>query len=228
MIARVLLAVILSGIAAGLLMGLIQHVRLTPLILQAETFEHVAHGHGADAHSHGDATWSPQDGIERTFYTTLSAVVTAVGFGLLMVGMAFTFKFPFNSRNAWIWGLCGFLTLSFAPAVGLPPELPGMPAADVNSRIYWWLGCVGLTAIGLHGVYRVLNGLKVGWFGILAILLPHVIVTPPVATEHTTQVPAHLAAQFVSASLGANLVMWIVLSITLGYALRKFESIFTS
>ena len=86
MIARVLLAVILSGIAAGLVMGIIQHVRLTPLILQAETYEHVAHGHAAKAHAHGDEIWSPSDGAERTFYTTLFTVLTATGFAFLMAG----------------------------------------------------------------------------------------------------------------------------------------------
>ena len=39
MIGRVVLAVLLAGIAAGLVMGAIQHVRLTPLILEAEAFE---------------------------------------------------------------------------------------------------------------------------------------------------------------------------------------------
>ena len=39
MIGRVILAVILAGIAAGFLMGVIQHVRLTPMILEAEVYE---------------------------------------------------------------------------------------------------------------------------------------------------------------------------------------------
>ena len=36
MIGRVLLAALLAGIAAGLIMGAIQHVRLTPLILEGD------------------------------------------------------------------------------------------------------------------------------------------------------------------------------------------------
>ena len=47
MIGRVLLAAVLAGLAAGLVMGVIQHVRLTPLIVEAEKYEHLAHGHGA-------------------------------------------------------------------------------------------------------------------------------------------------------------------------------------
>lgn len=228
MIGRILLAVILSGIAAGLVMGLIQHVRLTPLILQAETFEHVAHGHGAEAHSYGEHAWSPANGQERTFYTTLTAIVASVGFALLMIGVAFATKIPFTHGNAWIWGLCGFAVASFAPALGLPPELPGMPSADVNSRIVWWAGCVGLTFIGLISIYHVVNGKRAFLPATIALALPHILFTPPQAVKDAGQVPAHLAAQFVTSSLGANLVMWLVLSIVLGYALQKFESTINS
>ena len=45
MLTRVLLAVLLCGMTAGLAMGIIQELRLTPLILHAETFEGGAAGH---------------------------------------------------------------------------------------------------------------------------------------------------------------------------------------
>jgi cobalt transporter subunit CbtA len=224
MIARVLLAVVLSGIAAGLVMGLIQHVRLTPLILEAETFEHVVHGHGGEAHSHGDTTWSPTNGLERTAYTTLTAVISAVGFGLLMIGVALTLKIPFNQKNAWIWGLCGFAAVSLAPAIGLPPELPGMPSAAFNSRMFWWGGTVMMTGMGLASLYYVYIG-KSAWSPATTFLLwPHIFPAPQTTSETASHLPAHLAAQFVTASLSANLVMWLVLSIALGFALKKFES----
>jgi cobalt transporter subunit CbtA len=225
MIARVLLAVILSGIAAGLVMGLIQHVRLTPLILQAETFEHLAHGHGGAAHADGDEVWSPTDGLERTFYTTLTSMITSVGFALMMVGLSFLVKIPFNRSNAWVWGLCGFAAVSFAPAIGLPPELPGMPVADLNSRIFWWGSCIVLTVMGLMSVYFVLHGKSAFSPGIILLLLPHIAFAPPAAAESATSLPVPLAVQFVTASLAANLAMWLVLSFILGYALQKFESL---
>jgi cobalt transporter subunit CbtA len=224
MIARVILAVILSGIAAGLVMGFIQHGRLTPLIIQAETFEHVAHGHGAEAHSHGEALWSPANGLERTFYTTLTAVVSAVGFGLLMIGQAFTFKIPFTRKNSWIWGLCGFLAVSFVPSIGLPPELPGMPSADLTSRMLWWIAAIAMTEVGLASLYFVYLGRRAWIAGLIFLILPLIIPAPQGSSEHANSIPANLATQFVTLSLGANLVMWLVLSLVLGFALRKFES----
>jgi cobalt transporter subunit CbtA len=224
--ARVLLSVILVGLAAGLLMGLIQHVRLTPLILEAETFEHMAHGHGAEAHSHGDQVWSPTDGMERTIYTTATAVIAAVGFALLLAGASFAMNIPITMANGWVWGLAGFIAMSFAPAIGLPPELPGMPAAELNSRVFWWTGCIGLTVMGLFLFHRSFSSIKALVPALAGLALPHVLFTPPKAVAEASQVPAHLAAQFVTASLGANLIMWIVIGVGLGWALKKFESVF--
>src|SRR5207302_10155469 len=90
MIGRVLLAALLAGIAAGFLMGAIQHVRITPLILEAEKYEHAGgHDHGtadAAATSQEDA-WAPQNGLERTFYTTLASIVAGAGFAALLAGL---------------------------------------------------------------------------------------------------------------------------------------------
>lgn len=221
MIGRILLAVILSGIAAGLVMGLIQHVRLTPLILQAETYEHVAHGHGAETHSHGEDAWSPGNGLERTVYTTLTAVITAVGFALLIVGLSFVGRIPLTRSNAWIWGSCGFAAVSLAPATSLPPALPGMFSTEALGHQLWWLFCVVLTGFGLW----LLIFARDNWWrlaGVANILAPHVFA-PTMLPNTQSKVPASLASTFASNSLGANLVMWLVIAITLGYALQKFE-----
>ncbi len=228
MIGRVLFAVLLCGIAAGLVMGLIQHVRLTPLILQAEGFEHVAHGHTAAEHADGGVVWSPSDGIERTFYTTLAAIVTSTGFALLLAGVALVMKIPLTRGNGWIWGLCGFVVFSFAPAMGLPPELPGMTAAALNGRIIWWLSCILLTTMGVLNLYYALKGKGSPWTTVALLLLPHIMRLAPYDTTTTSGLPAQLAAQFVVASLSANLVMWLVLGALLGFVLHKFESEITS
>ncbi len=65
MIGRVLLAALLAGIAAGLIMAAIQHLRLTPMIVAAERFETAGHDHAAtgeaaaaESHDHGEG-WAP-------------------------------------------------------------------------------------------------------------------------------------------------------------------------
>jgi cobalt transporter subunit CbtA len=219
MIARVLLAVILSGIAAGLVMGVIQHVRLTPLILQAETFEHVAHGHSTEPHSHGGEMWSPADGVERTFYTTLTAVLTATGFAFLLAGLSLVGNRPLTWSNGLLWGLCGFFAVSLAPAIGLPPELPGMAETALNQRLLWWVGTILTTGLGLWFLTSA-NSPRTIVPAMLLLFVPHMLWIPKMATEQTA-LPAGLAAQFVTASLGANLLMWCVIGLTLGYFLER-------
>jgi cobalt transporter subunit CbtA len=228
MIGRVLLAAILAGLAAGLLMGVIQHVRLTPLILEAEVFEHVAHGHSGEAHSHGDQVWSPAKGFERTFYSTLTAVLTAIGFALLMAGISFIANIPITTRNGFIWGVCGFLAVSLAPAIEMPPELPGMAGTDLVGRQFRWIGTIVFTAMGLYGLYAWQAYKRIASAAVILLVMPHVLYSAPKTIPEETQVPAHLAAQFATASLGANLVMWVVIGVALGYALQKFESVFKS
>src|SRR5690606_18264706 len=100
MVTRVLTVSLLAGLLAGLLISALQHVTTTPLILKAETYEaalraqpapmqaaftgeariHLAHGPAA----HGDEhEWKPQDGFQRTAFTSLVTIGTAIGFAAL-------------------------------------------------------------------------------------------------------------------------------------------------
>jgi cobalt transporter subunit CbtA len=228
MIGRVLLAAILAGLVGGLLMGVIQHVRLTPTILQAETFEHTAHGHAAavtagevTAHNHDGSEWKPADGLERTLYTFAMTMLTAVGFGLLLAGISFVAARPIDKANGWLWGLCGFLAVALAPSIGLPPALPGMAEDSVQHRIVWWVGTAALTGLGLWQLSR-----DVPWpqkfLGLIPVLLPHLFGTSATPSEES-KVPAALAAQFATNSLAANFVMWIAIGTLLGFILDRWK-----
>lgn len=230
MIGRVLLAAILAGLAAGFVMGVIQHVRLTPMIIHAESFEGAGHDHGSAAaetghsesaanHSHGETDWMPADGAERTLYTTLTAMLTGAGFALALAGISLLSGLAITTTNALFWGLCGFLAVSFAPAVGLPPELPGMPAGDLVARQIWWLITIALTGTGLYLLAARRSTLTVA-AALVCFLAPHVFGAPqPVSHEST--VPAGLAAAFATSSLAANLVMWVLIGWFLSMALSR-------
>lgn len=231
MIGRVLLAAILAGLAAGFVMGVIQHVRLTPLIIEAEKYEHLAHGHGAaseigapkvEEHAQGNEVWSPEDGLERTAYTTLSAMVAGAGFALVLAGLSFLVGIPITRANGMIWGLCGFIAVSFAPAIGLPPELPGMPAAGVVARQAWWFGTIVCTSFAIWLLVTQNQWFKYPGAALLA-LAPHVFGAPHPPSDEII-VPAGLAAEFATSSLGANFVLWILIGLFLAIALVRFES----
>jgi cobalt transporter subunit CbtA len=231
MLTRVLLAVLLCGITAGLAMGVMQQQRLTPLILTAETFEHAASGHDHDATAaqsppavpESDAPeWAPQDGTERTLYTFATAILASAGFAALLAGVALMTGKTITRKSGWLWGLCGFVAVSLAPAAGLAPELPGMPAGDLLSRQIWWLFTIAATASALW----LLAFRREPWAVVAAlaiVLLPHIIGAPQPAT-HESGVPAALASQFVGASLAANAMMWLLIGVLLGRFLPQAEN----
>jgi cobalt transporter subunit CbtA len=211
MIGRVILAALLAGIAAGLCIGVLQQVRLTPLILEAETFES-GHSHGSEA--------SPVEEVAvswRTPRTYAASAVTGAGFAAILCGVSFLSSVPITRRNGFVWGMAGFAVFALAPAAGLPPELPGVPAADLGARQLWWISTVVFSAAGLWLISqrRELWAIAVG---VLLILLPQIIGAPQ-PPSHETVVPATLLARFVADSLAVNGLFWLLIGTFLGVAL---------
>ena len=224
-------AAVLAALCAGLVMSAIQHFRVAPLILHAETFE----GEGGHSHEHGAATATatnmtpprpsppkprhprngrPQDGFERTAYTVLANLLAAAGFALVIGAVSLFANMPITFANGLLWGIAGFATFSLAPAFGLAPELPGMPAADLGARQAWWVA----TAIATGAACLLLAKTRASWAIAVAIALvvaPHIIGAPP-APDEPSAVPAHLATEFAAATLGTAAVFWVVLGSVFG------------
>lgn len=230
MIGRVLLAALLTGIAAGFIAGIIQHVRMTPLILQAETFEvggvagrntH-AHDPGAAAHSHDESgSWTPKDGIERTLYTVLTTALAGAGFAAVLTGVSFLLAIPITRDNGLIWGMCGFVAVALAPAAGLPPDLPGMASARLELRMAWWLMTIVFTAAALW-LWLIKRAPWAIGAGLALLVAPHVIGAPQ-PMSHETVLSARLVQIFVANSLAANALMWSLIGLFLGFALNAFK-----
>ncbi len=220
MIGRVLLAALLAGIAAGLLMGVIQHWRLTPLILEAEKYEVAEAAHdAATVTAHEAEGWAPDEGLERTLFTTLTLIVAGAAYAAILAGVSLLAGIPITARNGALWGLLGFLAANLAPAAGLPPELPGMPAGDLAARQIWWAGTILATGIAIY----LIAALNKPWAIAVAVLvaaLPHVIGAPAPVT-HETSIPAGLVAAFAASSIAAAAVFWILIGTFLGLALAR-------
>ncbi|MDO8359370.1 MAG: CbtA family protein [Devosia sp.] len=220
---RLFFAAVLSGLMAGAVMAGLQHWRVTPLILAAEVFEQqqaAAPTHdaaagaavSADAHEGG---WAPQDGAERIAYTVAADLLTAIGFAFVLAAASVLAGIEVTTRNGVIWGLAGYLVFQLAPAFGLPPELPGMPAADLVSRQIWWWGCALATATAIFGIAKFRNGPALA-IGAVLFLLPHVIGAPPQPDE-ASSVPAHLATAFAASTLAVGAAFWLTLGPLYGW-----------
>ena len=225
MIRNLFAAALFAALAAGLLTSAIQHFRVTPLILHAETFEGEgghSHAEGTPEHSHDAAAttaeepeeWAPQDGFERTAYTTLATVLAAAGFALVLGAVSMFANIPITFANGLLWGAAGFIAFSLAPAYGLAPELPGMPAAEVFPRQLWWAG----TALATGGAILLLAKIRASWALAVAIALIAAppIIGAPVAPDEPSAVPAHLAAEFAAVTLGTSAIFWAVLGTLFG------------
>jgi cobalt transporter subunit CbtA len=230
---RIFFAAVLSGLAAGLAMSAVQQWRVAPLILAAEVYESAEHTHdagtpahsneeaAAPAHEHDENAWAPQDGPERITYTVLANLLGSIGFAFLLVAISVLADMEITARNGVIWGLGGFVALQLAPALGLPPELPGMPAADLVARQVWWVGTALATGAGILAIAKLRN-----WTGIVIaavlILAPHVVGAPQLAGEHASAVPANLATSFASATLATGALFWLTVGPLLGWLNERF------
>ncbi|WP_274424625.1 CbtA family protein [Chelativorans sp. YIM 93263] len=222
----------IAGLFAGIAMTGLQTFFTVPLILEAETYEagaNAAHGHAhehghedaaASGHHHNEDAWAPADGAERTIYTALANVVTGVGFGLLLVAVSELAGGISSWRQGLVWGFAGFAVFTLAPGLGLPPELPGMPAADLLARQTWWIATVCATAGGLALIAFGRQPL-LAVLGVALIIAPHFVGAPQPAT-HDTAVPAELHHSFVVAVTLTNLVFWVLLGAAVGILRTRF------
>lgn len=207
MFLRILLTTLIAGLIGGAAVSALQAIGATPLILEAETFEA-----GARLGEHG---W------ERVGFTLLANMLMAAGFAALLAA-----AFTVGGRRVSItgsvgWGLAGFAAFGFIPSLGLPPELPGMVAADIAARQLWWwssatANCIGLALLAFapRWGWKVLGG--------VAIVAPFVIGAPHAVTG-AGAVPPELAARFVTVSLGTGLAFWLILAASAAWSFARLE-----
>ena len=242
MFRRIMATALLAGFLGGLAISVVQQFTTTPIILHAEEFEKpaadAAHKHGTlrrgislagTAFAHGpDAaatagereSWSPEDGLERTAYTLLANVITGIGFALILVACFAFGGRTVAGREGVLWGLAGFGAISLAPALGLPPEVPGSLAAELAARQTWWFFCVAASVAGLWMmVFRKGAAWIVG--GIALLALPHLIGAPQ-PERIGGAVPPELAGHFVAASLATAAIFWCILGWLSGTFWKRF------
>lgn len=188
----------------------------------------------AAGHDHAAAEWQPADGLERSAFTALANVLTASGFALLLLAAmagveVWRGHVPVAARHGLLWGAAGYLSFYVAPALGLPPEIPGAQSAGLAARQLWWLVAVGCTA----GALALFAFGRSPWrwgAGLLLLALPPLLGAPHAGlpfAEHPPAVAAELsviAAQFFVATAIANGLYWLVLGSLAAWAFRRWLS----
>ncbi len=219
-----LLGALIAGTLTGVLFTAVQQFQVTPLILEAETYESAAatteHSHTAQStvheHEH-DAATSTKDNT-RLLFSLLANILAGIGFALITAS-AIIFSGQKGWRKGLLWGLAGFIVFFVAPSLGLHPKLPGTTGAPLLHQQLWWITTAAATAAGIALlVFSRSTALK--GIGVLLIVMPH-LVGAPLPEQAYTSVPELLVQKFVIASTLANAVFWMILGTLIGYLLRN-------
>ena len=243
MIRETAVAAVVAGLIAALVFTVVQSVWVTPLILQGEVYEDAAeaaphstgitlssmtmavHHHdeahevAAGGHHHDENDWKPEDGWQRTLFTFGANLLMGVGYAFVLVALYLLWREPRNILVGALYGVAGFLVFFAAPAIGLPPELPGTAAAELSIRQEWWAMTAAATALGLFLVFS-----QRGWWmrilGFMIAVAPHFVAAPQPAVE-SSLAPAELQSQFQVATTVANAAFWLVLGVASAAMFRK-------
>ncbi len=223
----IIVSALWAGLWAGLLLTAVQRLQIIPTLLQAEVYEQQAAANHSptddQTHTHAAESWQPQNGWERTFFTALANISLAVGFALLL-GAVGTLRGGIGGwRNGLLWGLAGYAIFFVAPSLGLPPELPGTEAANLNAKQLWWLMTAFDTAVGLWLLFFAKTHTN-KLFGAVLLISPHAIGAPQ-PELHGSIAPAELSATFIAATAFANAVFWLALGGLMGQFSGKNQAV---
>ena len=201
-----MLVVLTAGAIAGLVLFLVQSFTIVPLIQTAEMYEDASHS----AHDEG---WRPAEGWQRTSFTALATILTGVALAAILFGLMALAGKTIDVRQGALWGLAAFACFNLSPALGLPPQPPGVPVADVHSRQLWWVATVIATALAIW----LIAGERRTWLlricGVGCLLVPHLVGAPVAIGQNN--LPAELVRRFAIVSVTTNGIFWILVG-TLG------------
>jgi cobalt transporter subunit CbtA len=216
---------ICAGIAAGLLASALQFTFVIPVLLEGELYETGARVHfGTDGSPQSDRGTPPLAGDWlRHSMTVAFNIVTYTGYGLLlaaMISFASLKGITTTAKQGLIWGLCGYIAVQLAPAISLPPELPGTIAAEVGQRQLWWISTILASAAGLGLIAFGHSYLPLA--GVVLMTIPHLLGAPHLDTFFGVA-PPELAAEFATLSLGAAAAGWVLLGCAVAAILQHLD-----
>jgi len=207
----------LAGAVGGTAFGLFTAVAVTPLVAAAEYFEA---GHEAGAHGGAAAGATGAFGLGAA---ELTSVLAGAAWGLLLgvavFGIAYVFlepALPGEDLRSYVLGGAGFLAVSGAPWLVLPPQPPGIEQAlGTDVRLALYVGMVVAGALACTAAILAWNRLsgRRRVAGAIAPLLALVAVAALAPANPTTgALPASLAAAFRAVVVTGQLGLWALMA----------------
>jgi len=219
MFTRIVTSALFAGFAAGLIAAALQLLLVQPVLLHAELYES-----GALVHFGSNAVAASADvafagfNLARDGLSILFTALVYVGYGLMLVAamaLASDRGAVITARNGLLWGIAGFVAVQAAPALGLPPEVPGSSAGDLVARQIWWFATVGSAAVAMW-LFAFSKGWPLWVAGVALLVVPHIIGAPQ-PDSFAGLAPPELSGLFASRALGVGLVAWATLGLLAGH-----------
>jgi len=148
---RTVLSGLFGGTVAGIMLGLLILLLVTPLIIKAEKFEHAA-GHVEHKHASFKTVEQVKEGQEHHSGTVVGSILLGLIYGLIVTLIFWWFS---SSELTFVkglkLGLVGFLVAYLIPSfLVFPPNPPGVETkASVIVRQSWWLAVIGVELLVL-------------------------------------------------------------------------------
>jgi predicted cobalt transporter CbtA len=209
-----------AGVVAGLAFGLLVALVANPLVGYADEL-----GHGASAANHGhesgDATGPLSVG---NAVSVVSGVLWAVLLGGGVFGVAYYFLEPAipgtGATKSYVLALAGFVTVSGAPWLVLPPQPPGLEQSlPVRTRLLLYGGMMvaGALACLLAGfAYARLRPTRGRVVAVLGSALPVALLAVPAVAAPTNAVESALPAELTTGLAGmvvfGQALLWALLA----------------
>ena len=229
MTTRLFTSALFAGLVAGLIAVLLQWSIMEKLILEGEEYETGNKNHFAGvlvinevAEANDQAVIEDEEEPENLFkrfsLAFFASFVVFVGWSLMMTaGFAIAEKFGkrITIKDGLLWGIAGYAAVHMLPSIGLPPELPGTPAAELELRQLWWVSTVVASVLGFaliaygQSVFYVVIGLAL-------LVAPHLIGAPHME-GYSGLAPPELSGEYVARSLAVGMIAWAVLGLAAGY-----------
>ncbi|WP_135306134.1 CbtA family protein [Haloarcula amylovorans] len=228
-----------AGVIAGLVFGLLMALVANPLVAFADEV-----GHGSDhavSQHHEEAGSEHHDSAVSMVVTNGVSVVSGVLWGILLGGVVFGIAYYFlepaipgtGGTKSYLLAVAGFITVSGAPWLILPPQPPGVEQAlSTETRIILYGGMmvagalVCLFAGFVYGRLRETRGRTTA--SIVAMLSPCLLAIPAALSPVNaveSPLPPELAAGLIGLIVFGQALLWLLLAGTHARLRRQSENI---
>jgi predicted cobalt transporter CbtA len=207
-----------AGLVAGLIFGLLVAFVANPLVGFADGF--ADHDHAGDDHGHdGAVSAAVANGV-----SVVSGVLWGVFLGGVVFGVAYYFLEPAipgtGGTKSYLLAIAGFVTVSGAPWLVLPPRPPGVEAAlATETRLLLYGGMMvagGLVSAASGVLYRRLRGSHSRVTVAVVALLPVSLLAIPAALAPVppaeSALPPELAAGLTGLVVFGQALLWLLLA----------------